>query len=147
MQFTGVLAQLSSSQAAAVLGAPSNGSAPTTGGVMMMMPAYVYFGNASSQANAHLAAQGTTQFGAVSTQLAYYGFISEWSVEYTHWTTNMIPIRCAVSVTFTMLPQPAATDSNAQQTWADAANLQGNYTSGITSIAVTSVAQARRAGG
>ena len=36
----------------------------------------------------------------------YYGFISEWSVTYTHWTTNMVPIRAAVSITFTMLPDP-----------------------------------------
>lgn len=78
---------------------------------------------------------------------ACYGFISEWSVEYTHWTTSMVPIRAVVSVSFTMLPAPAATDPNAQATWKDAATLQGNYTSGFLSASVTSVAQARAAGG
>jgi hypothetical protein len=147
MQFTGVLASLNNQQAAQVLtsGDTTAAASTTTGGIMMMMPAYVYFGNAASQANGKLAAQGTTQFTSVGTQLAYYGFISEWSVQYTHWTVNMIPIRCAISVNFTMLPQPSANDADATATWKDVANLQGNYTNGITSIAVTSVAQARAA--
>lgn len=127
MQFTGVLMQLTSSEATQVLGKPSQGSAPTTGGIMMMIPAYVYFGNSFNQANSHTYGGGAAQFAAVSTQLAFYGFISEWSVEYTHWTTSMVPIRAVISVSFTMLPAPAATDPNAQAAWKDTATLQHNY--------------------
>jgi hypothetical protein len=49
MQFTGVLSSLSSSQANAVLGTPTQGSAPTSGGIMMLIPSWVYFGNAAQQ--------------------------------------------------------------------------------------------------
>lgn len=96
-----------------------------------MMPSHVYFGNAFSQANSR-SAGGTPQFGAVNTQLAFYGFISEWSVEYTHWTTNMVPIRCVISVNFTMLPEPASSNSDAMATWRDAATLQQNYVAAPT---------------
>ena len=36
----------------------------------------------------------------------YYGYINEWSVQYTHWTQYNIPMRCVISVNFTMLPMP-----------------------------------------
>ncbi len=32
-------------------------------------------------------------------------------MNYTHFTENMVPIRCSVSVTFTMLPTPATPNS------------------------------------
>ncbi len=71
----------------------------------MMIPAYVYFGNAAQQyANSGNTAANNN---AVGQQQSYYGFISEWTAEYTHWTSNMVPIRAAVSITFTMLPEPA----------------------------------------
>ena len=127
MQFTGVLASLNAQQATTVLGgtgAAGAGASATTGGIMMMLPAYVYFGNAFNQANSRV---GPSQFSAVNTQLAYYGFISEWSVQYTHWTTSMVPIRCVISVNFTMLPEPATADADAVATWKDAATLQQNY--------------------
>lgn len=112
MQFTGVNAQLSKQQAQSIQGAggsqvgsKSSGTAGavTTGGMMMMVPCYVYFGNALQQMNQNV---NSSNFNAVGSQLAFYGFISEWSVTYTHWTSNMVPIRCSVSVSFTMLPNP-----------------------------------------
>ena len=115
MQFTGVLASLSNQQAnsiqsagGAAVGSAAIGtaSAQTTGGIMMMIPAYVYFGNAAQQyANSGSTAANNN---AVGQQQSYYGFISEWTAEYTHWTSNMVPIRAAVSITFTMLPNPPA---------------------------------------
>jgi hypothetical protein len=53
----------------------------------------------------------------MASQLNYYGFISEWSPTYTHWTTSMIPIRASVDVTFTMLPQPPSSTQTA--VWKD----------------------------
>jgi hypothetical protein len=108
MQFTGVLATLNRQQASSILGQPSNGSitatpTSTTGGIMMMIPCYVFFGSALAQMNAN---PKSANFNALASQLAYYGFISEFSIQYTHWTTNMVPIRCVISVTFTMLPAP-----------------------------------------
>jgi hypothetical protein len=58
-------------------------------------------------------------------QLAFYGYISEWSVNYAHWTANMVPIRCVVSVTFTMLPEAGKTV--AQAVWKDIQMFQGSY--------------------
>ena len=47
-----------------------------------------------------------SNFSALASQLQFYGYISEWSVNYTHFTENMVPIRCSVSVTFTMRRRP-----------------------------------------
>jgi hypothetical protein len=130
MQFTGVLASLDNQQATQVLGSAgaSGSSAPsTTGGIMMMIPSYVYFGNASQQyANSGNTAANNA---AVATQLAYFGFVSEWSVEYTHWTQNMVPIRAVISVTFTMLPNPPAGTGTA--TWNDIQKLNGSYVAAV----------------
>jgi hypothetical protein len=149
MQFTGVLAQLSNQQAASIQGtgtdavqnaatvaanalnssaAGSTDATPvTTGGIMMMMPCYVYFGNASQQwANTRTTAANNA---AIARQLAYYGYISEWSVQYTHWTVNMVPIRCVISVNFTMLPNPVA--GTAQSTWNDIQKLNGSYVASV----------------
>ena len=131
MQFTGLLASLDKQQATAIqsaggaaVGSASSGtaSAVTTGGIMMMIPSYVYFGNASQQwANNGVSANNK----AISQQLAFYGYISEWSVQYTHFTVNMVPIRCTVTVTFTMLPNPTA--SAATAVWNDVQKLNGSY--------------------
>lgn len=53
-------------------------------GIMQLIPAYVYFGD-----------------GAV---LAYFGYVSSWDVTVTHFTQKMIPMRCVIDITFTMLP-------------------------------------------
>lgn len=128
MQFSGVLAALDNSQAQSVLGgvgATGAGAPTTTGGIMMMMPSYLYFGNAFAQMNQNA---GNSNFNAIQTQMAYYGFISEWTPNYTHFTVNMVPIRASVDVTFTMLPNPPA--GTASAVWRDIQKLGGTYTTG-----------------
>lgn len=45
-------------------------------------------------------------FGAKSEgALKYYGFVSSFDITYTHFTQKMVPQRCAVNVSFTMLPE------------------------------------------
>jgi hypothetical protein len=130
MQFTGVLASLSNSEATTILGgvgASGAGAPTTTGGIMMMIPSYVYFGNASQQ---YASSPGSSaNNNAVGQQLAYYGFVSEWTPTYTHWTANMVPIRCSIDVTFTMLPNPPAGTGTA--TWNDVQKLNGSYVAAV----------------
>jgi len=58
-------------------------------GIMMQWPAWAFFGNNN-----------------VSNGLMYYGYINEWSVQYTHWTQFNVPMRCVVNVNWTMLSMP-----------------------------------------
>ena len=55
-------------------------------GPMMMVPANLSFGVDSP---------GT---------LNYFGYISAFDVTYTHFTQKMVPVRCAINVTFTVMP-------------------------------------------
>ena len=71
-----------------VSGAPSANFAGSQG-FMMMIPCYVYFG------------------GGTQSNINYYGYISEWDVTFTHWTQWMVPMRCVIDISFTMLPPPA----------------------------------------
>lgn len=135
MQFTGVLATLDATQAAqqtqqlasqvtssgiTVSGSTSAASASlSAGGMMMMIPCYVVFGNAFQQMNNNAT---NFNFNALASQLGFYGYISEWSVQYTHFTQNMVPIRCSVSVNFTMLPTPANQNPNTWRNPAQAGN-------------------------
>lgn len=124
MQFTGVLATLNNGQLSQIqqqsgntpAGSASNGtaSAVTTPGVMMMVPCSVYFGNPLAQIDTNA---NNWNIGALTAQLAYYGFISEWTVTYTHWTAAMVPIRASISITFTMLPNPPVAEG--QAVWSD----------------------------
>ncbi len=117
MQFTGILASLDASQESTLASTVSSAgggtaTAPTslsTGGIMMMIPCYVVFGNAFQQMNNNAS---NSNFSALASQLRFYGYISEWSVQYTHFTENMVPIRCSISVNFTMLPTPATPNSS-----------------------------------
>jgi hypothetical protein len=65
-------------------------------GIMQLVMCYAYFGS-SGQAN--------------NTQ--YFGYINEWSVQYTHFTQYNIPMRCVIAVYFTMMPPPAITTTTA----------------------------------
>lgn len=137
MQFTGVLANLGAYSGAVsaltgpagtttATGTTTNAGATTAalsqGGMMMMVRAYVFFGNPVMQA----AGTATGNFNAVNNQLAFFGYISNWSVQYTHFTANMVPIRCVISVTFTMLPSPGNVQQ--QPVWSDA----GKVSTGLT---------------
>jgi len=121
-QFTGVNAMLNKQQAnlAATNTSVVNNlgsqiaNQVTTGGIMMMIPSYVFFGNALAQMTQNA---NSSNFGAVGAQMSYYGFISEWTPNYTHFTRNMIPIRASISVSFTMLPAPPS--ATQQAIWRD----------------------------
>ncbi|MFE9412342.1 hypothetical protein ACFYN0_26640 [Streptomyces sp. NPDC006704] len=58
----------------------------TVTGPMQMRPVYAYFGGGDS--------------------LFYYGFISNITFDYPHYTQSMIPQRSSVNLTITGLPQP-----------------------------------------
>lgn len=86
MQFTGMFYQggnLPSTVQA------QNTNLATNSGIMMQWPSWALFGNS-----------------AVSNGLMYYGYINEWSVQYTHWTQQNVPMRCVISVNWTMLSMP-----------------------------------------
>lgn len=88
MQFTGMLTNYSYG---------TSGSAPTqqnanlaaNSGIMQLVPSWAYFGNSN-----------------IANGLMYYGYINEWSVQYTHFTQYNVPMRAVISVNFTMLPMP-----------------------------------------
>lgn len=88
MQFTGMLTNYSYGTS----GAPptqANANLAANAGIMQLVPSWAYFGNSS-----------------VANGLMYFGYINEWSVQYTHWTQYNVPMRCVVNVNFTMLPMP-----------------------------------------
>jgi hypothetical protein len=89
-EFTGMnVAYSPGTGGATAAGTGKNGGSQTlTGhqGIMQMVPAWAFFG---SQNNLH-----------------YYGYISAWDVTYTHFTQYNVPMRCAVDITFTLLPPP-----------------------------------------
>jgi hypothetical protein len=71
-------------------------------GIIQLIPAYVFFGD--------------------SKNLQYYGYISEWDVTITHWTQFMVPMRCVINISWTMLPSPqggnVSSGSAANTNWA-----------------------------
>jgi hypothetical protein len=48
----------------------------------------------------------TPVFVVIGSSLSYYGVIQQLDVRYTHWTQQMIPSRCVVQVSVTLLPAP-----------------------------------------
>lgn len=60
-------------------------------GYMNVTPVTVYFG-------------GVTSPGS----LAYFGFVTDMAVDYTHWTHQMIPSRCVVNLGMQLYPSPTA---------------------------------------
>lgn len=84
-QFTGMtMAYTTSGQLSHSL---SNTSLLGRQGILQLIPSFVYFGGVKN--------------------LAYYGYISDWSYQITHWTQHMIPMRCVIDVSWTMLPPVA----------------------------------------
>lgn len=69
-------------------------------GPMMLAPAWVYFGAA--------------------TGLQYYGYVADWSVQVTHWTQYMVPMRCVINIDFALFPPPeseAGTGTGVSSWW------------------------------
>ena len=62
-------------------------------GPMVIVPADLYFGYNSTGA------------------LKYYGYISAFNITYTHFNQRMVPQRCGIQVSFTLLPDVQSTSS------------------------------------
>jgi hypothetical protein len=65
-------------------------------GIMQLIPSFVFFGGPES----------------AGSSLQFYGYVSEWDVTVTHWTQYMVPMRCVINITFTMLPPTSASASS-----------------------------------
>lgn len=83
MQFTGMLTNYSSGTQNV------SGAITKNAGIMQLVPSWALFANNN-----------------VVNGLQYFGYINEWSVQYTHWTQFNVPMRCVISVNWTMLPNP-----------------------------------------
>lgn len=69
-------------------------------GIIQLIPSWVFFGGPQN--------------------LSYYGYISEWDCQVTHWTQYMVPMRCVININFTMLPppvNPTNKNSGGNTTW------------------------------
>jgi hypothetical protein len=86
-QFTGMNVAYSSGDSNSP-GSAKSGPLSGYQGIMQLIPSYVYFGDANN--------------------LWFYGYVSSWSFTVTHWTQYMVPMRCVINITFTMLPPPQA---------------------------------------
>lgn len=67
-----------------------------TPSIMLYTPVWVYFGAPTATSTDKDKLQG---------RLSYYGVISSISITYTHFSQTMVPFRCAISVSMTLLPQ------------------------------------------
>lgn len=125
-QFTGMNVAYSDGNTTTT--SPTSGSLVGHQGIMQLIPSYVYFGGNSA-----------------ALSLWYYGYISEWDVTVTHWTQYMVPMRCVINVTFTMLPPPtsaSATSSTRQLpsgTGPGVSNKVGNGLPGTSTLPTTGV--------
>lgn len=105
-----------------------------SGGIMQMIPCNVFFGNASAQMDQNAS---SSNFNAIASQLQYYGFITEFTIQYTHWTSSMVPMRCVISVNFMMMAntvvlQQAAVWRDLQKLQLAPATVQAPYSIGYT---------------
>lgn len=51
-------------------------------------------------------------FAAGRQGLSYFGYVDSWDVTYTHFSNNMVPMRCSLDVSFTLLPPKAQTNNH-----------------------------------
>lgn len=49
-------------------------------------------------------AQPTPAYLFIGPKMVYHGWVTSIGVTYTHWSQNMVPVRCAVDVAFEILP-------------------------------------------
>jgi hypothetical protein len=102
MQLTGMmLTAQQNAQSSASGGGANPGGAPAnvapisgTQGVMTLIPTWLFL-------------------GALTGGLNYYGYVSDWTVTYTHFTQYMVPMRCAVNIDFALLVPPSGTSGQA----------------------------------
>ncbi len=122
MQFTGMLTNYSYGTA---MSSQLLTTTPTTAatnfsinqGIMQLVPSYAYFGNASLTNNA-----------------AFYGYITNWSVQYTDWTQYNVPYRCVIAINVTMLPPPNVANTGAKS--------KSKNNSAIAGLSAANLAQA-----
>lgn len=90
-QFTGMKINNATGSGLAAGSGGLSGTAlpPSYTGIMQLIPSYVFFGGQSD--------------------MFLYGYVSEWDVTITHWSQLMIPMRCVINVSWTMLPQSVGT--------------------------------------
>jgi hypothetical protein len=102
-------------------------------GVMQVTLGYIYF-------------SGPTSTPATSNGygISYYGYVDSWSVEYTHFTVNMIPLRAVVDISFTFLPPPIAMPDPGAAT--KAAVQQDVNGSGLSSVQIAAIKTAENVG-
>ena len=63
--------------------------------------------------------------------LSYFGYISELDIEYTHFTTNMVPSRVTVGVSMQLMIAPPSAAQLGTVTATTAANLQSTFNSQV----------------
>ena len=87
MAFKQITGQLADQPSGAGNSGTKTGQNYNIQGPMSMCPTWVYLGPPSSG-------------------MFYYGYISSWSVSITHWSQAMVPMRCAITVSFQLMPPP-----------------------------------------
>lgn len=86
-QFTGMLVNYSPGNNPVVVPTNTGGSVANFAGhqgIIQIVPCWVYFG--------------------VKEALSFYGYIQEWDLQITHWSQDMVPMRCVININFNMLP-------------------------------------------
>lgn len=78
------------------------GSDPETGGALDM--------TGWTAISPHRPAQLRSSYVYIGTRMFYYGYINSFDVTYTHWSHDMVPIRCRVDIGFTLQVDPALVD-------------------------------------
>ena len=91
-QFTGMLTYAPSGK-----GNANNSTPPVQQGPMLLVQSWVYFGSPNG--------------------IYYFGYVTDWTVQVTHWTQYMVPMRCVISVNFALLPAPKKTSPTDTKWW------------------------------
>lgn len=97
MQFTGMLSNLAAGASA------KTPKVVNKGGIMTNIFSWVYFGQPVPHA-----ANKKSHVPALQSQLAYYGFVSGWDVNYTQFTADNVPFRATMDISFQLLPSTNA---------------------------------------
>lgn len=121
-QFTGMLVGASTPGSVANAGGKQNNFAGHQG-IVQIVPSYAFF---SDKFN-----------------LSFYGYISDWTVQITHWSNFMVPMRCVINITLTMLPpiqttpNPSSSDLNYVASQITRTHAPGSTTANATAAGVS----------
>ncbi len=121
MQFTGMLSQVSIGETTAIASTIPQGQALSP---MAQVMSWAYFGEqVGSGAN------------ALQSQLAYYGTVSSFTVDYTAFNQSMVPRQCSIQINFTMYSPYQSTALSTSAANQGVLNRQfglGNYSANAT---------------